>query len=97
MLMRRLPAVVRLLGQKKILGLSAIASVFILINWSVYVYASLNQFIVEAALGYFINPLVTVALGVIVLKEKLRTGQWCLWGLPLSPWLFWRWGWEASQ
>jgi len=79
--MRRLPAVVRLLGQKKILGLSAIASVFILINWSVYVYASLNQFIVEAALGYFINPLVTVALGVIVLKEKLRTGQWLSLGL----------------
>ena len=81
LLMRRLPAVVRLLGQKKILGLSAIASVFILINWSVYVYASLNQFIVEAALGYFINPLVTVALGVIVLKEKLRTGQWLSLGL----------------
>ena len=79
--MRRLPAVVRLLGQKKILGLSAIASVFILINWSVYVYASLNQFIVEAALGYFINPLVTVALGVIVLKEKLRMGQWLSLGL----------------
>jgi chloramphenicol-sensitive protein RarD len=73
--------VVRLLGQKKILGLSAIASVFILINWSVYVYASLNQFIVEAALGYFINPLVTVALGVIVLKEKLRIGQWLSLGL----------------
>ena len=48
----------------------------ILINWSVYVYASLNQFIVEAALGYFINPLVTVALGVVVLKEKLRPLQW---------------------
>jgi chloramphenicol-sensitive protein RarD len=79
--MRRLPAVMRLLGQKKILGLSAIASVFILINWSVYVYASLNQFIVEAALGYFINPLVTVALGVIVLKEKLRIGQWLSLGL----------------
>ena len=54
---------------------------FILINWSVYVYASLNQFIVEAALGYFINPLVTVALGVIVLKEKLRTSQWLSLGL----------------
>lgn len=79
--MRRLPAVVRLLGQGKILGLSAFAAVFILINWSVYVYAALNQFIVEAALGYFINPLITVALGVVVLKEKLRRGQWVSLGL----------------
>ena len=79
--MRRLPAVFRLLGQRKILGLSALAAVFILINWSVYVYASLNQFIVEAALGYFINPLITVALGVVVLKEKLRPGQWVSLGL----------------
>jgi chloramphenicol-sensitive protein RarD len=79
--MRRLAAVVRLLGRGKILGLSAFAAVFILINWSVYVYASLNQFIVEAALGYFINPLITVALGVVVLKEKLRPGQWVSLGL----------------
>jgi len=74
--MKRVPTTLRLLGQKSIVGLSALAAVLILINWSVYVYASLNAFIVEAALGYFINPLVTVALGVIVLKEKLRPLQW---------------------
>jgi chloramphenicol-sensitive protein RarD len=74
--MKRVPTTLRLLGQKSIVGLSAVAAGLILINWSVYVYASLNAFIVEAALGYFINPLVTVALGVIVLKEKLRPLQW---------------------
>jgi len=75
-IMRRLPRTTALLRDRNILKLSALAAVLILINWSVYVYASLNQFIVEAALGYFINPLVTVALGVIVLKEKLRPLQW---------------------
>ena len=75
-IMRRLSRTTALLRERNILKLSALAAVLILINWSVYVYASLNQFIVEAALGYFINPLVTVALGVIVLKEKLRPLQW---------------------
>jgi chloramphenicol-sensitive protein RarD len=75
-IMRRLPRTAALLRDPSILRLSALAAVLIFINWSVYVYASLNQFIVEAALGYFINPLVTVALGVIVLKEKLRPLQW---------------------
>jgi chloramphenicol-sensitive protein RarD len=75
-IMRRLPRTAALLRDPNILRFSALAAVLILINWSVYVYASLNQFIVEAALGYFINPLVTVALGVVVLKEKLRPLQW---------------------
>ena len=75
-IMRRLPRTTALLQDPNILRFSALAAVLILINWSVYVYASLNQFIVEAALGYFINPLVTVALGVVVLKEKLRPLQW---------------------
>ena len=75
-IMRRLRRTAALLRDPSILRLSALAAVLILINWSVYVYASLNQFNVEAAPGYFINPLVTVALGVIVLKEKLRPLQW---------------------
>ncbi|MEP6478188.1 MAG: EamA family transporter RarD [Rhodoglobus sp.] len=54
----------------------AIASVFILINWIVYVFAALSGQVVEAALGYFINPIVTVLLGVFVLRERLRPLQW---------------------
>lgn len=75
-IMRRVRVTFGLLRDRSILRLSAMAGALILVNWSVYVYASLNQFIVEAALGYFINPLVTVGLGVIVLKEKLRVAQW---------------------
>ncbi|MEL0274003.1 MAG: EamA family transporter RarD [Pontimonas sp.] len=80
-IMRRLTKTAALLKDSGIVKLSALAAVLILVNWSVYVFASLNQFIVEAALGYFINPLVTVALGVVVLKEKLRPLQWGALGL----------------
>lgn len=82
-IMRRLTKTAALLKESGIVKLSALAAVLILVNWSVYVFASLNQFIVEAALGYFINPLVTVALGVVVLKEKLRPLQWGALGLAI--------------
>ena len=82
-IMRRLTKTAALLKDSGIVKLSAMAAVLILVNWSVYVFASLNQFIVEAALGYFINPLVTVALGVVVLKERLRPLQWGALGLAI--------------
>ncbi len=55
-------------------GLSA-AGVLVTTNWSVYVWGVLNDHVVDAALGYFINPLVTVGLAVLVLKERLRIAQ----------------------
>ena len=57
------------------------AGVFILINWLVYVFAALSGHVVEAALGYFTNPIVTVLLGVIVLRERLRPLQWTAIGI----------------
>ena len=51
------------------------ASIFITINWGVFIWAVNNGHVIETSLGYFINPLVSVALGVIVLKEKLRILQ----------------------
>ncbi|MBX3104308.1 MAG: EamA family transporter RarD [Cryobacterium sp.] len=57
------------------LGLG-LAALFIIVNWQVYVFATLNEQVNEAALGYFINPIVTVLLGVIVLRERLRLAQW---------------------
>jgi len=50
-------------------------SIAIVINWLVYVYAINTDHIVEASLGYFINPLVTIFLGMIILKEKLTAIQ----------------------
>ena len=54
----------------------AVAAAFLAVNWGVYVYAVSSNQIVEASLGYFINPLVSVGLGVVLLRERLRAGQW---------------------
>lgn len=53
----------------------AAAAVFIAVNWLVYIWAVNHDHVVEAALGYYINPLITVALGVVVLGEHLRRVQ----------------------
>ena len=50
--------------------------VLIGVNWGVYIWAVNNHHVVETSLGYFINPLVSVALGVLVLGERLRRAQW---------------------
>jgi chloramphenicol-sensitive protein RarD len=52
------------------------ASVLISINWGIYIYAVNNGHVVDAALGYFINPLVTVALGLLIFRERLNLAQW---------------------
>ncbi len=61
----------------------AVAAVLIAVNWGVYIWAVNHQHVVEASLGYFINPLVTVGLGVLVLHERLRRGQWVAIGVGL--------------
>ena len=70
-----------MLRDRRIMVLSLAAGILIAVNWTVYVYASTTGFIVEAALGYFINPIVTVALGVLVLRERLRPWQWIAVGI----------------
>ncbi|WIB15267.1 EamA family transporter RarD [Curtobacterium sp. MCPF17_050] len=65
-----------LLVQPRVMGIMGIAAGLILVNWTVYVLAATTGHTVEAALGYFINPLVTIALGVVVLRERLRPLQW---------------------
>lgn len=51
-------------------------SILISINWYTFIWAVNNDFVVEASLGYFINPLVSIVLGVIFLKERPRPAQW---------------------
>lgn len=58
------------------MGLLTLASIAIAINWTTYVYSVSTNQVVEAALGYFINPLVTVAMGVVILRERLNRSQW---------------------
>lgn len=65
---------------KILLGLTATAAL-ISINWIVYIWATNTGHVVEASLGYYINPLVIIAFGVLLLKEKMRMGQWVAVGI----------------
>jgi chloramphenicol-sensitive protein RarD len=73
---RRWGPFVVLLRTPRILFTMGLAGILIFANWQTYVYATLSGHVVEAALGYFINPIVTIFLGVIVLRERLRITQW---------------------
>lgn len=57
------------------------ASVVIAANWGLFIWGVSVDLVVEAALGYYISPLVSVLLGVLVLRERLRVAQWCALGL----------------
>jgi chloramphenicol-sensitive protein RarD len=61
--------------------LLAVASVLISINWGTYIWGVNNHHVVEASLGYFINPLVSVLMGVLILGERLRRLQWVALGI----------------
>src|SRR3954467_1884346 len=63
------------------LRLLCAAAVLIGVNWGVFIWAVNNDQVIEGSLGYFINPLVTVALGVFVLGERLRGVQWAAVGI----------------
>ncbi|HCA88546.1 MAG TPA: EamA family transporter RarD [Streptomyces sp.] len=65
-----------LLRQPKRLALIVVASATISANWGLYIWAVNSGHVVEAALGYFINPLVSIAFGVLLLRERLRRAQW---------------------
>lgn len=64
------------LANRKRLLLATLAAVLISINWLVFIWAVLNQSVVDASLGYFINPLFSVVLGVLFFREKLSFFQW---------------------
>ncbi|MCH5676047.1 EamA family transporter RarD [Streptomyces gilvus] len=73
-----------LLRQPRRLALVAVAAAVITVNWGVYIWAVNSGHVVEASLGYFINPLVTIAMGVLLLKERLRPVQWAAVGIGLA-------------
>lgn len=64
-----------------LVGRFAAAAILIYVNWQMYVVAVTSGHVVESALGYFINPLVTVLLAVLVLHERLRPAQWVAVGI----------------
>jgi chloramphenicol-sensitive protein RarD len=64
------------LRNRRTLWTMGLAGVLIYINWQTFVLGALSGHVVETALGYFINPIITVLLGVLVLHERLRAAQW---------------------
>lgn len=72
---RDLPNLWRNLRDRRTVFPLAVSAVMIALNWLVYVYAATENHVLAASLGYFLNPLVNVALGMLFLKEKLRPMQ----------------------
>src|SRR5699024_12006001 len=60
-----------------------LAGHLIVVNWGFYIYAVATHRVLEASLGYFINPLMTIVLGVVILGERLRPIQWAAVGVSL--------------
>lgn len=74
--MRSWGSVSKILRSPKMLGWFALSSVLLYANWQIFVYGIVTGHILETALGYFINPLVTILIGVVFRKEKLSRAQW---------------------
>ena len=66
------------------MAILGVAALFLAVNWGTYVYAVESNQVVQGSLGYFINPLVSVGLGVVVLRERLRPGQWTAVGIAVA-------------
>jgi chloramphenicol-sensitive protein RarD len=80
-LTKTLKSTLSLLKHPKIVAGLFLSSILISINWIIYIYAANNEHVIEASLGYYINPIVVIATGVIVLKEKMRPLQWLAVGI----------------
>jgi chloramphenicol-sensitive protein RarD len=91
---RRQWAWLAIVRQPRVLA-SFIASAFLLsANWLVYIWSVNNGHVIEASLGYFITPLVNIMFGFVLLKERLRPGQWGAVGIATLgvAWLTWQTG-----
>lgn len=72
----RLSTLREVFSQPRRVALFALSAVLLSANWLIYLLAVQGGHVLDASLGYFMNPLVNVVLGVLVLKERLRPTQW---------------------
>jgi chloramphenicol-sensitive protein RarD len=79
--LRRWSVVRAVVADRRALGVLAVAALLIAANWTIFVVAVNAGHVVETSLGYFINPLVSVLLGVLVFRERLRALQWTAVGI----------------
>ncbi len=83
LLRRRGAALLAIARDRRTRRILLVAAATITLNWAMFIYGVNSGRVVETSLGYFINPLVTVAIGVVVLGERLRRGQWAALALGL--------------
>ena len=81
LLLRRGPQLRAIWRDRRVRLLLTVAAVVISVNWATYIWGVNNGRVVETSLGYFINPLVTVLMGVLILHERLRPLQWSAMGI----------------
>ena len=73
---RQITKVLATIRKPATIGIYSCSAILLFINWLTYIWAVNSGYIVDASLGYFINPLVSVLLGIIFFRERLRIGQW---------------------
>jgi len=73
-----------ILRDRRLMLWTLVAGLLIYVNWQVFLIGTLTGHVVETSLGYFINPIATVLLGVLVLKERLRRAQWVAVGIAVA-------------
>ena len=78
---RRTPQVRAIVAHRRTFLLLVLAALVVTVNWATYIYGVNNDRVVETSLGYFINPLVTVLMGVFILGERMRPLQWAAMGV----------------
>lgn len=76
LLLRRQWKWLNVVRQPRVFFSFVLSAVLLSANWLVYIWSVTNHHVIEASLGYFINPLVNIMLGYLILKERLRTVQW---------------------
>ncbi|MDO8304153.1 EamA family transporter RarD [Herminiimonas sp.] len=81
-------------SQPRVIAGFALSGGLLALNWSVYIWAVQHDRVVDSSLGYFINPLINVLIGFLLLKERMRPGQWAAIALACSgvAWLTWHSG-----
>lgn len=79
--LRKWGPLIQVLRSPKSRGWFLLSSLLLYANWQIFVIAVMTGHVIETALGYFINPLVTILLGVLIRREKLRPAQWAAVGI----------------
>ena len=80
-LAKQLHSTIAIVKKPKIMAALSLTTILVSINWLTYIWATNNGHVVEAALGYYINPLIIIAFGVLLLREKMRPLQWLAVGI----------------